>query len=68
MDKRVRLIRISDNQAITEDSDPGFWLHYQHAILLALKEDGTLTEEQLRHAEAALRSRRRAEREGGKND
>ena len=69
MAERARLVEITDGRAVTKDTDPDFWFHYQRAILLALKDNGILNEEQLLYAEAALQKQRRdsgAER-GGDN-
>ena len=68
MAERARLEQVRDGRAVTKDTDPEFWFHIQRAILLALKEDGILSEAQLRQAEEILYQRRRrggAERGGG---
>ena len=64
----ARLEQIRGGRAVTEETDPEFWFHIQRAVLLALKDDGILSDAQLRHAEEILHQRRRrggAERGGG---
>lgn len=55
MAERARLEQIRGGRAVTEDTEPEFWLHIQRAILLALKDDGILSEAQLPYAEEMLR-------------
>lgn len=68
MAERARLAAVTDERPVTKDTEPDFWFHVQHAVLLALKDDGILSETQLQYAEAILCQRRRrggAERGGG---
>lgn len=51
----ARLVSISDHQIITRERDRQFWFEYQRAVLLGLKELGTLDEMQYQDAEAALK-------------
>ena len=46
---------IENNHSITRKTDPEFLYEFQKAALLALLEDGTLTEMQYRYAEEKLR-------------
>ena len=55
MAERARLEQIRGGRAVTEETDPGFWFHIQRAVLLALKDDGILSEVQLPYAEEMLR-------------
>ena len=55
----ARLEQIRGGRAVTEETDPEFWFHIQRAVLLALKDDGILSDAQLRHAEEILHQRRR---------
>ena len=57
-DKAV-LQSIENNREIILDSDSEFLFEYQKAMLLALKELGTLDEMQYRYAEATLKDQRR---------
>ena len=59
MAERARLEQVRNGRTVTEDTDPEFWFHVQRAILLALKDDGILSEAQLQCAEEMLRQRRR---------
>lgn len=51
----ARLEQVRGVRTVTEDTEPEFWLHIQRAILLALKDDGILSEVQLPYAEEMLR-------------
>lgn len=57
MAERARLEQIRGGRAVTEETDPEFWFHIQRAVLLALKDDGILSEAQLPYAEEMLRQR-----------
>ena len=68
MTEQARPEQIRGMRTVTEDTEPEFWFHIQRAVLLALKDDGILSDAQLRHAEEILHQRRRrggAERGGG---
>ena len=68
MTERARLEQIRGMRTVTEDTEPEFWFHIQRAVLLALKDDGILSDTQLQNAEKLLHQRRRrggAERGGG---
>ena len=54
MDK-ITIKAIENNHRITRKTDPEFLYEFQKAVLLALLEDGTLTEMQYRYAEEKLR-------------
>lgn len=56
MEEWARLIHISNDHEITKEADPEFLCLYQRAILLALKETGTLDEMQYRCAEVKLKN------------
>ena len=51
----VTLKAIENDHSITRKTDPEFLYAFQKAVLLALLEDGTLTEMQYRYAEEKLR-------------
>ena len=57
MAERARLEQIRGTRTVTEDTEPEFWFHIQRAVLLALKDDGILSEAQLPYAEEMLRQR-----------
>lgn len=52
---RITLQTIEHDHRITRKSDPEFLYAFQKAVLLALLEEGTLTEMQYRSAEEKLR-------------
>ena len=51
----ITLKAIENDHSITHKTDPEFLYAFQKAVLLALLEDGTLTEMQYRYAEEKLR-------------
>lgn len=51
--------RIDNYEEISTDTHWSFLFHLQEALLLALRERGTLTPMQHRHAEEKLRQQRR---------
>ena len=51
----VTLKAIENEHSITRKTDPEFLYEFQKAVLLALLEDGTLTEMQYRYAAEKLR-------------
>lgn len=51
----ITLKAIENNHRITGKTDSEFLYEFQKAVLLALLEDGTLTEMQYRYAEEKLR-------------
>ena len=51
----ITLKAIEKDHRITRKTDPEFLYAFQKAVLLALLEDGTLTEMQYRYAEEKLR-------------
>ena len=51
----ITLKAIENNHSITRKTNPEFLYEFQKAVLLALLEDGTLTEIQYRYAEEKLR-------------
>lgn len=55
MEDTAVLQTIENNREIIWDSDSEFLFEYQKAMLLALKELGTLDEMQYRYAEAVLK-------------
>ena len=59
MEDKAVLQSIENNREIILDSDSEFLFEYQKAMLLALKELGTLDEMQYRYAEAALKEQQR---------
>lgn len=54
MVEKASLAKIENDREILWDSDSEFLFEYQKAMLLALKELGTLNEVQYQYAEAAL--------------
>lgn len=54
MDK-VTLVSIENEHRITPKTDNEFLFHFQKAVLLALLDDGILTDIQYRYAEEKLR-------------
>lgn len=59
MEDKAVLQTIENNREIIWDSDSEFLFEYQKAMLLALKELGTLDEMEYRYAEATLKEQRR---------
>ena len=59
MEDKAVLQTIENNREIVWDSDSEFLFEYQKAMLLALKELGTLDEMQYRYAEATLKEQLR---------
>lgn len=59
MEDKAVLQTIENNREIVWDSDSEFLFEYQKAMLLALKELGTLDEMQYRYAEATLKNQRK---------
>ena len=51
MGDRIRLLGVTDEKFITQETDPAFWSMLQRAILLGLKDEGILSEVQYRYAE-----------------
>ena len=60
MEDRARLAGIEHDRKITKEMDSQFLFEYQRAILLSLKESGTLDEAQYRYAEGKLRNQLQA--------
>ena len=62
--KQAKLARIENNEPITMESHYEFLYQLQHALLLALRERGSLSPMQLRHTQEQLkrRCRERAKR------
>ena len=60
MIERARLTGISEAHTVTQETEPAFWCLMQRAILLALREDGVLSEAQLSWAERKLQQQCRA--------
>lgn len=56
----VSLVSVNNNHEITRVSDPVFWYEYQKSILLALKDEGILSETQYRFAEEQLKKQSHA--------
>lgn len=59
----AKLIKIEDNQEITQDAYADFFYNFQLGVLLSLKEEGSLTELQFRSLEQALRKQTKTEGE-----
>ena len=53
--EKITLQSIENDHRITRKTDSEFLYEFQNAVLLALLEDGTLTEMQYRYAEEKLR-------------
>lgn len=58
MEDKAVLQTIENNREIVWDSDSEFLFEYQKAMLLALKELGTLDEMQYRYAEQTLKEQK----------
>lgn len=56
----TKFVRVKDNRAINRQTDSEFFFECQRGVLLSLKEIGTLTEMQFKHAEEILKEQRRA--------
>ena len=56
------LQRIENDHKITRETDREFWYNLENALLLALLEDGTLTQMQYRQASEKLKRQRREQR------
>jgi len=65
----VNLLKVEENQSITQENDVYFFFELQRGVLLSLKDMGKLTEMQYRKAEETLKEQRsamiRARIEGG---
>lgn len=59
MEDQAILQKIEYDRKIVWESDSEFLFEYQRAVLLALKEIGTLNEMQYRYAENVLKNQRR---------
>lgn len=59
MMEQARLVRVEHDRIITKETDGRFLVEYQRAILLSLKEGGTLDEAQYRYAEEKLKKQLR---------
>ena len=57
MGDRIRLLGVTDEKFITQETDPAFWSMLQRAILLGLKDEGILSEMQYRHAEKTAKEK-----------
>lgn len=55
----AKLHRIENDRRITKETDYEFLYQLQNALLLALKEQGRLSQMQYRHAEERLQAQRR---------
>lgn len=58
MEEQAILQKIEYDRKIVRESDSEFLFEYQRAVLLALKEVGTLNETQYRYAENGLKNQR----------
>ena len=63
----AKLSETAEERIITKETEPVFWLHYQRAILLTLRDDGFLSDNQMCCAEERLMQqyRRWAGMDGG---
>lgn len=57
MGEQIRLLGVTDEEVITQKTDPEFWSMLQQAILLGLKDKGILSEMQYRHAEKTAKEK-----------
>lgn len=60
MEERAVLVGTEEDREITRGSAPEFWREAQRLILLALKEEGVLSEAQYQCAQAVWRRRTQA--------
>ena len=58
MKRKVLLLEIENNAELRPETDGEFFDVLQHALLLALKEDGFLNEGQLLRAEEKIKQKR----------
>ena len=58
MKRKVLLLEIENNAELRPETDAEFFDVLQHALLLALKEDGFLNEGQLLRAEEKIKQKR----------
>ena len=58
MKRKVLLLEIENNRELHPETDGEFFDVLQHALLLALKEDGFLNEGQLLRAEEKIKQKR----------
>lgn len=56
----TKFVRVENDRTITRQTDSEFYFAFQRGVLLSLKEIGTLSELQFKHAEDALAQQRRA--------
>ena len=56
----TEFVRVDNARTITRQTDFEFYYECQQGVLLALKEQGTLTEMQFKYAQDALKEQRRA--------
>ena len=56
----TKFVRVNNTRTITKQTDSEFYFEFQQGVLLALKEQGTLTEMQFKYAQDALKEQRRA--------
>lgn len=56
MEEWARLTEIEHDRKITKETDSQFLFQYQRAVLLSLKNGGTLNETQYRYAEEKLKN------------
>lgn len=66
MEERAVLVDMEDDREITRGSAPEFWREVQRLILLALKEEGVLSEAQYQCAQAVWQRRVRRTDGGGR--
>ena len=57
MGEQIRLLGVTDEEVITQKTDPEFWSMLQQAILLGLKDKGIRSEMQYRHAEKTAKEK-----------
>lgn len=55
MRNQSRLVGIENDREITKENDSQFLFEYQRAVLLTLRDKGTLNEAQYRYAEEKLK-------------
>lgn len=56
----VKLIKIEENRPVARETDREFFYILQRGVLLALKDDGRLTQTQFWNAEKKLQDQRKA--------
>lgn len=52
---QAKLIEVRNAHTVSKDTEPAFWSYIQQAVMLALRDDGILSDVQLWRSEELLR-------------